>query len=178
MMDEEDQIVFDAFQFPDYDRGRTRRGRPHARIGLDALKGILILAALSGTAILFMLSGESDEYPDAFPYLIGAFIVLFGIAVVSVLLQSHPSGVEPVRVTSGGAVIVGNRRWNASDIGEIEISKRGGRVTFRDFGGQSLGHVYRVQFGNLDDFFAVVRRKNPAIIVNEVGEPVRIRIPK
>lgn len=167
-------VLFDASNYPGFDKARARKKRNRPMGNLDFLEGAACVAILCAALGWMMYEGAFSEQPMVVAVIILA--VAFILLVMYLMARVWSSeGTLPVIVHSNGDVRIGKRRLPAKDIAGIEVWGRFGDVELLSGSGKVLASVERAQFGSLEDFMTVFRRFNPEVVVRGVSFPAQVR---
>lgn len=169
-----DGVLFDASNYPGFDKARARKKRNRPLGNLDFLEGAAYVALLCAALGWMVYEGAFSEQPLVVAVIISA--VAFICLVMYIMARVWSSeGTLPVIVHSNGDVRIGKRCLPAEDIVRLDVWGHFGDVEFISRSGKVLASVERPQLGSLEDFIIVFRRFNPGVVVKGVSFPAHVR---
>ncbi len=172
-----ESYLFDATNYPDFEKGIAlgkRLSGPNESFWLKGVPAIIIFVVV---LIWLVLAGGADEQPFAIVAI--AFMAIIVIAaVLSMRFWNRDDPRVPVRLTSSGCLVIGNRRWPIDRIGRIVAFGCSGAVDIKDKDGHTMALPYRVQFGSFDGFMQVLGRLRPDLAVERESANVKVRLPQ
>lgn len=177
MSERPESFVFDASNYPGFEKAMALRKRLTTPSDSLLIKGVGTIFIFAAAIIWFVLSGEAEAEPLALLVIVLAAVIIMA-AVVSMHLAKSDDPRIPVQVTSAGNVVIGNKRWSLDSIGSIVAFGHSGAVGIRDRSGRTLALPYRAQFGSFDDFMIVVRRFRPDLEASRETTNVKVRVPR
>jgi hypothetical protein len=177
MSSSNESYLFDATNYPDFEKAIAlgkRLGGPTESFWLRGVPTIIIFVAVFTWLVL---TGGADEQPIAL-VVIAFMAVIVTAAVLYMRFRNRDDPRVPVRLTSSGYLVIGDRRWPVDGIGRIVAFGCSGAVDIKDKDGRTIALPYRAQFGSFDDFMQVLRRLRPDLDVERESANVKVRLPQ
>jgi hypothetical protein len=173
MSPSDESYLFDATNYPDFERAKALKTRLQ-RSDLLWFRGLGTVVIFVAVLVWFLLSGAAAEQPIVF-----GLIVAMGVIICATLfLAQRDSPDVPVRIAADRQLVIGDRRWSVDGIGSIVAYGARGAVDVKDKRGRTMSMPYRVQFGSFDDFLVVMRRLRPDLEIARETTNVKVKVPQ
>ncbi len=169
-------FLFDASIYPGFEKAKEldRRLRRPDQVWI---KGVGALAIFIAIIAWFAYSGVAGEQPVLFVIAIAIAIVV-AATLASMLFVAPGSPKIPVRISSDGYLLIGDRSWAVPRIGKLTAFGARGNVEIRERDGTVIAVPYRAQFGSYEDFVKTILTLQPDIEVTRDTTNVKVRLPK
>jgi len=170
--------VFDASNYPSFNETVRRDSAANRRDLIGGYESPLLIVPMLGlvTVVVWFFS---DLAFWARVFATAAVIAcMVAVIAVTIYLLKMPS-VHPIRITTGGELVLGKRRWRLESLDEIVLS--GHVLELRGKNGKKLGVIDDCQVGDLESFVNALRRQAQGVVFRadlKSLPPRQIRMPK
>jgi hypothetical protein len=174
----DDSYAFNASNYPGFQEALSKDSAAKERTFSDDYEAPLTFVAMLalGAVLVMFLSDFEFRSKVLIVAALTASIVI--VIALSVHFYRKPR-IGPIRITTGGELVHGNRRWRLDSMAEIELS--GHVLIFRGKDGRKLGEADDCEAGDLESLVAALKRLAPDVVFRAdltSVPPRQIRIPK